>query len=328
VKTEDGGDEMEAGRTESAFEAPTAPTRKSRRRGDPCADPGMVMALRVVAALPVPDTDPDLQITGSTRRESRRIAALKSSRTGAPPKISPPSTRRRQKSTVKHPVKCKEEEVGHNLGSPDISEDAETSSLSVGNGVQQAPLTSSRDVLALSKSTLKRKYEEEGQNLEDLSTEDSARTVAATKTGLECVRAKSLPFGCVDKPGTRSYTRVERARCRSMDRDHGRLGQLTERHGMTGEDTMNANDQLETIPGHRRPATKSARRKLDGGKYSSITNEAGGDESSASNGVLNSSSDSESTMHTDVEDENYEGGVEDEGPSSCAGNVLPHEGLS
>jgi len=315
VKTEDDEGELEAGRTEGTFVASSTPPKINRRKVDVCAVPDIVAILRVI------DTSSDVQEIAS-RRVSKRIqdAALKSSRIGASSKAPPPSTKRRRKCTVKHTVKL--EEAGHNSGSLDISKGAETFSLGVGNGVRDVPLASNRGAPALSGSTLKRKYGEEGQNLEDLSITGSARTVAATKTGLDRARAKSLPFGCVDGPGT-SHTGAEVARCRSMDKDPGGLGPLTE-HGMAGKDTM----YVETGQRHRKPATKSARRKLGRGKYSSITNEAGGDESSASNDFLNSSHDSESTLYTDAEDEDYEGCAEDEGSSSRAGNVLPYEGLN
>ena len=297
IKAEDDGDEMEAGCTDGTSVASTARSARSsisrRQPGiDECADVEWVLILNI------PDTDPDVRIT-ATKRASQRLrnsAASKSSHTRASSEKSPPSARRRPKRTVKHPVKLKEEET-----SPDISEAVEPFSLSAGNGVQQAPLASSRDALAVSKPTLKRKRKRERQNLEDLAIVDSARTVAAIETPLACVRAKTLPLGYTDKPDA-SHTGLGGARRYSMDKD-----------------TIYVNDQLETRLEPQKPAAKSARRKLGGSKYSSITNEVGSDESSISNGVLNSSSGSEST--TDNEDEDYES-------SSCEGNALPNEGLS
>lgn len=302
IKTEDDGDETEAGCTKGTSVASTARSSISRRQPgiDECADPEWVAILKLIYA------DPDVQMTANVRPPSQRIrdsAASKSSHTGASSKISPPSARRRSKRTVK-PVKLKEEETGHNLGSPDISEAVEPFSLSAGNGVQQAPLASSRDALAVSKSTLKRKRKRERQNLEDLAIVDSARTVAAIETALACVRAESLPLGYTDKPDA-SHTGLEGARHCSMEKD-----------------TIYVKDQLETSLGPQKPAAMSARRKLGGSKYSSTTNEVGSDESSISNGVLNSSSGSESAPPTDNEDEDYESS------SSCEGSVLPNEGLS
>ena len=295
---------MAAGRTKGASVASTARSARSsisrRQPGiDECADAEWVVILNI------PDTDPDVQITATTRASQRLrdSAASKSSHTRASSEKSPPSAKRRSKRTVK-PAKLKEEETGHNLGSPDISEVVELFSLSASNGVQQAPLASSRDALAVSKPTLKRKRKRERQNLEDLAIVDSASAVAAIETPLACVRAKSLPHGYTDKPDA-SHAGLGGARRYSMDKD-----------------TIYVNDQLETKLGSQKPAAKSARRKLGGSKCSSMTNEVGSDESSISNGVLNSSSGSESAPLTDNEDEDYESS------SSCEGNVLPNEGLS
>ena len=294
---------MEAGRTKGTSVASIARSARSsisrRQPGiDKCADAEWVVILNI------PDTDPDVQITATTRASQRLrdSAASKSSHTRASSEKSPPSAKRRSKRTVK-PAKLKEEETGHNLGSPGISEAVQPSSLSASNGVQQAPLASSRDALAVSKPTLKRKLKRERLNLEDLAIVDSARTVAAIETPLACVRAKSLPHGYTDKPDA-SHTGLGGAQRYSMAMDN---------------DTIYVNDQLETRPGPQKPAAKSARRKLSGSKYSSITNEVGSDESSISNGVLNSPSGPESA--TENEDGDYES-------SSCEGNALPNEGLS
>ena len=297
IKTEDDRDEMEAGSTEGTSVAPTArPARSTISRRQPgidrCADREWVLILNI------PDTDPEVQIT-ATKRASQRLrdsVASKGSHTGASLERSPPSARRRPKRTVKHPVKLKEEETGHDLGSPDISEAVEPFTLSAGNGVQQTSLASSRDALAISKPNLKRKRKTERQNLVDLGIVDSAHTVSAIETPLACVRAKPLPSGYTDKPDA-SHTGWGGARRYSMDKD-----------------TIYVNDQLETRLEPQKPAAKSARRKLGRSTYSSLTNEVGSDESSISNGVLNSSSGLESA--TDNESSSFEG------------NALPNEGLS
>ena len=103
-----------------------------------------------------------------------------------------------------------------------------TFSLSAGNGVQQASLASSRDALAASKPTSK-KRERERQCLEGHTDGDSAPAGAAMEAAHACVRARPLPLEY--KPDASS-------------------------------------DGLEINLGPRKTAAQSGRRKLGESKYS------------------------------------------------------------
>ncbi|PWW78946.1 hypothetical protein C7212DRAFT_350198 [Tuber magnatum] len=240
LKAEDDGDEIEAGRTEATFAAATVQPITRRTRIDVCADRDMV------AALQVPDIDPDKPITTEYRRTSQRVrnyALLRSSRTRASTRVSPPVTRRRSKNITKHPMNLKKEETEYKLVSSEISEDVEILYSGAGNGAQQTPLASSPEVMALSNSTLKRKHQGEERNLRDLAI-ISVSTAAVTENELACDRAKSLPPGWIGGSGA-GNTGSGRARRYSGDKDPGGLEPLTKPRGMIENNTGNANDQNE-----------------------------------------------------------------------------------
>ncbi|RPB05055.1 hypothetical protein L873DRAFT_940586 [Choiromyces venosus 120613-1] len=194
LKVEDSREEMtsvEAPSTKATIVASSVqPSVPRRPRGiDVCADPGMVAAMRV------PDTAPGNLAATSFRRSSLRVrnsAALKA------PKAS--AAARRKSKPVKLLTNIKKEEAEQELESPGVSRDVEMFSSNAGNGVQQTPLTSDKDVMAAHKSTLKRKHGEEGQGLEEFATLDSACIVSATEVEPERVRSKSVPVGYIDEP--------------------------------------------------------------------------------------------------------------------------------
>ncbi|KAG0640548.1 hypothetical protein HOY80DRAFT_1008965 [Tuber brumale] len=236
MKVEGDGDGNEAGCSKAPPITPTVRPSTRRPWVDVCADREMV------AALLVPDTDPDMPTITNYRRVSQRVrdsAALRSSHIRASSKISSPATRRRSKNTVRYPMDLKKEETEHQLASPGILEDVEMFSLGVGNGIQQIPLAPNKDVMAL--PTLKRKHEGK-QNLGDFAITDSADTVATTGTDPKCVSAKPLLFECADDPCENSIG-LGRAQRYSGDKYSSERGTPPELRGMVRKDTMYANGQ-------------------------------------------------------------------------------------
>ncbi|KAG0136625.1 hypothetical protein HOY82DRAFT_50336 [Tuber indicum] len=230
IKVEGDGDGNKAGCSEATPISPTARPRTRRpRRIDYCADPEMVAALRV------PDTNPEIIIT-DYRRVSQRVrdSVLRSSHARVS-KISPPATRRRSKNIVRHPMNLKKEETEHELASLEILKDVEMFSLGVANGIQQIPLAPNKDAMA--PPTLKRKHDEKRQNLGDLAITDSADTVATTETEPECVSAKHILLGHIDN-SCENNIGLGRARRYSGDKDSSEQGTLSELRGMVRKDTV------------------------------------------------------------------------------------------